>query len=317
MRVPPPRCSPRALSLLAGPILLAALAGANGAADAGRPVHVDMRNVDFHVASDVTLHVRELRGRFVPVGRRVPYLDDKRSYAIEIDSGTVGVDIASLNALMARRLGGGGSNLDELEVSFTDDGKLRQRGVIDSFVDVPFDARAVVTATPDGRIRVRTTSIRTLGIPMTRVMKLLHLEMRDMVRIARGTGVTTDGNDFVLDPALLLPAPAVRGRVTAVRIERDQLVQTFGSGAGKAVAPRPLSRNHIYWRGGELSFGRLTMTDTDLELVDMDPEDPFDFSVDHWNRQLVAGYSKTLSNGALEAHMPDDNDLRRPGTRRR
>jgi hypothetical protein len=74
-----------------------------------------------------------------------------------------------------------------------------------------------------------------------------------------------------------------------------------------------LSPNHIYWRGSELAFGKLTMQDTDLELIDLDPGDPFDFSVDHWNSQLVAGYSKTLPNGGLKAHMPDYDDL---GTRR-
>jgi len=54
------------------------------------------------------------------------------------------------------------------------------------------------------------------------------------------------------------------------------------------------------------------MTDTDLELVDEDPRDPFDFSVDHWNDQLVAGYSKNTPNRGLKAHMPDHNDLKPP-----
>jgi hypothetical protein len=53
------------------------------------------------------------------------------------------------------------------------------------------------------------------------------------------------------------------------------------------------------------------MTETDLELVDQDPKDPFDFNVEHWNDQLVAGYSKTTSTRGLKAHMPDYNDLKR------
>ena len=53
------------------------------------------------------------------------------------------------------------------------------------------------------------------------------------------------------------------------------------------------------------------MQSTDLELVDMDPKDPFDFSVERWNDQLVAGYSKTTSARGLKAHMPDYNDLKR------
>ena len=39
------------------------------------------------------------------------------------------------------------------------------------------------------------------------------------------------------------------------------------------------------------------------------PSDPFDFSVDKWQAQLVAGYSKTLPNRGLKAFMPDHGDL--------
>jgi len=57
------------------------------------------------------------------------------------------------------------------------------------------------------------------------------------------------------------------------------------------------------------------MTQTDLELIDMDPKDPFDFSAPRWNEQLVAGYSKNTGNRGLKAHMPDFNDLHRPASR--
>ena len=56
-------------------------------------------------------------------------------------------------------------------------------------------------------------------------------------------------------------------------------MQTFGNGAVRHLSPPPMAKNYIYWRGGSLSFGKLTMTATDLELVDMDPKDAFDFSV--------------------------------------
>ena len=267
-----------------------------------------MANVDLHVTADVTLHIREMRGRFTPVNRDVPYLDDKRSYAVAVDSGEIGIDLASLNALMAHSLAGDKSNIKRLKVSL-EDGGLRQKGVIDSAVNIPFNATAVVSATPDGRIRVSTRSVRGFGIPMKPMMKLFSIKMDDLVKVKAGSGVETDGNDLIIDPAVVIPAPSIRGRLTAVRIEGNRMVQTFGTARGGRIASGPLSPNHIYWRGSELSFGKLTMTDTDLELVDMDPKDPFDFSVDRWTAQLVAGYSKTLPNRGLRAYMPDYNDL--------
>ena len=59
------------------------------------------------------------------------------------------------------------------------------------------------------------------------------------------------------------------------------------------------------YRGGVLKFGRLTMTDTDMRLVDADPSDPFDFSPDHYKDHLVSGYSKTTASGGLVVYMPD------------
>lgn len=293
-------------------LLPAALMSSCAGLEASRgAVEVEMRNVDLHVTADVTLHVKEMRGHFLPVDRNVPYLDNKRSYSVYVDSGEIAIDLESLNALMARSMAGDKSNVDRLKVSI-ENGRLRQQGVIDSAINVPFKASSVVSATADGRIRVSTQSVRGFGLPLKPVMKLFGIKMDNLVKVKPGSGVETDGNDLIVDPAVVIPAPSVRGRLTAVRIEGNRMVQTFGQGQGRQAAARQLSPNHIYWRGSELSFGKLTMTDTDLELVDLDPKDPFDFSVDHWQEQLVAGYSKTLQNGGLRAYMPDFNDLAAP-----
>jgi hypothetical protein len=291
-------------------LLLASLISACTRVEASRqPVEVDMANVDLHITTDVTLHIKQMRGRFTPVNRDVAYLDDKRSYSVFVDSGAVGIDLASLNALMARSMSGNKSNVDKLQVSIKD-GTLRQQGVIDSAINVPFKATSLVSATPDGRIRVSTKSVRGFGVPLRPVMSLFRIKMDNLVKTAPGSGVETDGNDLIVDPGVVIPAPSVRGRLTSVRIEGNQMVQTFGRGKGEPMRPS-LSPNHIYWRGSQLSFGKLTMTETDLELVDLDPKDAFDFSVDDWNAQLVAGYSKTLPNRGLRAYMPDYNDLKR------
>lgn len=61
---------------------------------------------------------------------------------------------------------------------------------------------------------------------------------------------------------------------------------------------------------GDLRFGKLTMRATDLELIDKDESDPFDFSVAHYNDMLVAGHSKNLPRLGLRTHMPDYNDIK-------
>jgi hypothetical protein len=47
------------------------------------------------------------------------------------------------------------------------------------------------------------------------------------------------------------------------------------------------------------------MHNADLQIIDANPKDAFDFSLEHYNRQLVAGYSKNTPHFGLVVFMPD------------
>jgi hypothetical protein len=65
----------------------------------------------------------------------------------------------------------------------------------------------------------------------------------------------------------------------------------------------------MFYRGKVLRFGKLTMEDADLQIVDADPKDPFDFFLSHLNEQLVAGESHNQPDFGLVTIMPDYSDL--------
>jgi hypothetical protein len=272
-------------------------------------VEVEMVNVDLHMTPHVTLRVRRLRGRFLPTGSGAPNLDDNDSYVVQVDAGEVAMGEASLTALMNEHVFvGHDPPVEDLKITI-EEGLLKQKGKLDKKIDIPFKTKGTVEATADGKIRVHAKSIRSLGLPVKGLMKVLGIEMDDMLKMEAGHGVTVDDNDFIIDPTEVLPPPKLRGKIASVRIEGDEIVQTFGAGAAAPIRPRAIARNHIYWRGGNLRFGKLTMRSTDLELIDMDPSDPFDFSVAHYNDMLVAGYSKNLARLGLRTYMPDYDDL--------
>jgi hypothetical protein len=296
-----------------------------GAAGGGAPRHdhavprgvrVEMRNVDLHITDDVTLRVRSLRGTFVTTrSGGVANLDDSGSYRVEIDAGEVALGEAALNALLNEHVFNGHKPpIKDLQVTL-EDGLVKQTGKLDKTIDIPFKVKGSVDVTPDGKIRVHAKSIKGFGLPVKGLMKVLGIEMDEVMKVEAGHGLTMDDNDFIIDPQQMLPPPKMTGRVTGVRIEGDEIVQTFGGGAAAPLSPPAASRNHIYWRGGTLRFGKLTMSDTDLELIDQDPSDPFDFSVAKYNEMLIAGYSKNLPRKGLRTYMPDFNDLKARGSR--
>ncbi len=96
--------------------------------------------------------------------------------------------------------------------------------------------------------------------------------------------------------------------MTDVRFKGNEIVQTFGGEAeGKGLQQQ--SGNYMAYRGAQLRFGKLTMSDTDMVLIDMDPQDPFDFYLDHYKEQLVAGYTKTTPEFGLRVYMRDFDKL--------
>ena len=86
----------------------------------------------------------------------------------------VAIDLASLNALMTQTLADDNSNVDKLKISVDDKGDLRQKGVIDKAVNIPFNVKAGIEATPDGKLRVFTKSVKGFGVPMKPLMKMFQ-----------------------------------------------------------------------------------------------------------------------------------------------
>jgi hypothetical protein len=157
--------------------------------------------------------------------------------------------------------------------------------------------------------------MKAAGVPAKGLLGLFGLELDDVMDIKKRRGVEVQDNDIVIAPGGVLPPPEIVGRLTRAALRGDRLVQTFEDASNgrpaRLVPPSPSSRNYIYFGGGVITFGKLTMQDADLQLIDTDPQDPFDFSPARYNAQLVAGYSKNTPAKGLKTYMPDLNDLQK------
>jgi hypothetical protein len=140
------------------------------------------------------------------------------------------------------------------------------------------------------------------------LMKFFGLHLNKLVNTSKARGVHIDGDDFLLSPAQLLPPPTVQRQLGSVEVDRE-IVQIFrppgGQPAEPPAPPDSEAENYMFFRGGTLRFGKLTMADTDLMIMDADTRDPFDFFLDHYNEQLVAGYSRNTPDHGLVVVMPD------------
>ncbi len=190
---------------------------------------VEMVNVNIHLDPVLILHIRHLTGKFVPTRKgQPPTFDDTLSYILAIDSGEVGVSMASMShAMNTYVFGEPDAPLKNLQLS-AEGSQIRQKGTLKKGIEIPFEMVGTISATPDGKIRIHPTQMKAAHLPVKGLLKLFGLDMANLVNTRKTRGISVDDNDMILDPARMLPPPQMRGRITAVRVQGDQIIQIFG-----------------------------------------------------------------------------------------
>ena len=278
------------------------------------PVQIEMKDVRLHMDDGIVLDITRLRGEMVPVqAAQPPVFDDPRSYVLRVSRANMSMPMSSLTSLLNNHVfAGQHAALSDITVK-VEDGRLVQKGTLHKGVALPFSMTATVSAAPDGRIRLHAQSASVLGIPSKKLMDIFGLSLDDVVKIKDQRGVEIDGDDVLIDPGRVLPPPRIQGTLTSVDLANGQLNMTMSVSDGTAdaqLAPADAkSRHYVYFAGNQIRFGKLLMTNADLQLIDADERDPFDFFPAKYRTQLVAGYSKNTSSGGLRTYMPDFNDV--------
>jgi hypothetical protein len=278
---------------------------------------IEMRNVALHLADGVILDVRTLDGEFVSHSRtEPPVFDDPGSYTLRMRAATLSMDGASLTNRLRLGMASRPSPLKDVTVTI-ESGALHAKGKLQKGVAVPFSMTASVSATADGMLRLHATKLKAVGVPVKGLLDLLGLKMDDLMKMPPGSGMRADGDDLLLDTAALMPPPRTEGRLKSVAITGNRLALTMtGAGAPPprpATLPLPGARNYLYFFGGSIRFGKLTMSDADMQLIDANPRDPFDFFPARYEAQLVAGYSRNTRRKGLQVFMPDYSRVRTNG----
>jgi len=267
-----------------------------------------MKGVDLRIDPSTVMEVRWLHGELLPTQKgRPPWFDDPSTFKVKIDAGEIALSPASMSALMNNYVFNyPKAPVNDIKIEIHD-GKLRQSATLNKKVKIHTEIEGDLSVTPEGDIRLHPTSIKADGVPVKGLLNLLDIELSEMIDTAKARGVRMDENDLILDPEQVTPPPKIVGRVTAVRLEPDRIVQIFGGGAdkGSLKPPFPRAEHYMFYRGGELSFGKMTMHGADLQIIDAEPKDPFSFFLARYNQQLVAGYSRTLPDKGLVVFMPD------------
>ena len=297
------------LSILAG-LPLAQTAGRSSKAASPIAVQVAMKNVAYHFSQAIVVRIVRLQGTLAPTRPgSIVVFDDKNSFKINLTSAEIGIGCDALQEVMNQHVfSAPDAPIKNVTIAPKND-RLLIRGQLHKKGDLAFELEGTLTPTNDGRIRFHTEHVKAVHLPLKGMLDLLGLDLAKLINTKKVQGLSSDKDDLILNPEEIFPPPHIHGKVTSVRVEGNDVVQIFGEAPGPDFAHG--SGNYMAYRHGDLRFGKLTMQDADLILLDMDPQDPFDFYLDRYKEQLMAGYSKTTESFGLRVYTRDFNKLQK------
>jgi hypothetical protein len=272
-------------------------------------VQVAMKNVMYHYSDRIAVHIRALQGQLTPIKSDTVVFDDKNSFTLALTSAEIAISCQSLAQVLNENVfSSADAPVKKLSIESKGNqlvikGNLHQKG------DISFETTGTLSADSDGRIRLHADQVKAAHLPVKGILDLLGVDLARLVNTNSVHGIAIEKDDLLLDPEQILPPPYIRGKVTAVRVQGNDIVQVFGREEPSTLAVKQPG-NYMAFRHGVLRFGKLTMHDADLIMIDMDPQDPFDFYLAHYQEQLVAGYTKSTREYGLRVYTRDYNKLR-------
>ena len=300
-----PRVIPRSFLLL---LMIPAMLTASSQPDATPGgVRAEMSNVMYHYTEPIAVHIAYLKGELRPTQQgSIPIFDDPNSFALSIESARISITTDALANVM-NQYAMASPDAPMKALSITPNGeKLKIKGRLHSKGDLPFESEGSLSVTSDGEIRIHTEKLKAGHLPVKGLMDLLGESIAKLIDTRKVSGLRAAKDDLLINPAELFPPPHIHGRLRAISIVGNEVVQEYGTQSAPTIK---VSGNYMAYHGSQLRFGKLTMSDTDLVLIDLNPQDPFDFYLARYRDQLVAGYTKTTPSFGLRCYFRDYNKL--------
>lgn len=273
------------------------------------PTTVYAHNLMLRKGPDFRIYIQWLRGEMVRTRREVnPSFDDPESFVLDVKTGVIRANIGDLsNFLNASAIAD--SPLKNITLSGNGD-QIQLRGTLHKLISLPIELAATIDAVPDNRIHLHVTKLSVLKIPLKGVLGGLHITVSDLFHPQGVSGIQVSGNDIFFDTHKLLPPPHIRGQLTSVRVVNPDLEEIYGNPQNAATRVEQW-RNFLQLSDGTIDFGKLTMHHVDLIMIDLSNDAWFDLDLNHYQDQLVNGYTRMTPQAGLQIFMPDLDELRK------
>ena len=264
-------------------------------------------NLLLHKGPHFRVYVRWIRGQMLRTSNaQAVSLDAPESFLLEIHKGVIDARFTDL----ADFLNSGQTAkppLSNIQLA-NHDGQLQISGTAHKVISVPVRLDGTLTPMPDGRLRYHLNKLNVLKIPMKGLFGLFHLDLKDLMPKTPTPGMTASGDDIYFDTPRLLPPPHIHGIISSVILTDSGLRVIYGN-APNNDDQLAQWHNFLHLVGGTISFGKLTMRQADITMIDATDDPLFDLDLVNYQTQLVYGTTRMTQKAGVEVYMPDLDHL--------
>jgi hypothetical protein len=281
---------------------------AAGSEDDSSPTRIYAHNLILRKGPDFRIYIRWLKGQLVRTRKNVvPSFDEPESFVLEVQQGIIHANIGDISHFFnAGTIPG--SPLQN--ISITGNGnQVSLHGTIHKLhIPLPIGLDGTISPSPDGRIRLHVDRLSVLKLPVKGLLGDIHVTIADLMGNASVAGVEATQNDIYLDTQKLLPAPHIHGQLTKILLKNPDIVVKYGNEEND-VARTEQWHNFLALKGGTLDFGKLTMHQVDIIMIDASKDAWFDLDLVNYQAQLINGTTRMTPQAGLEIFMPDLDQL--------
>jgi hypothetical protein len=276
-----------------------------------------MRNVQFRFTKDVVVGIDRIHAQMRPVPPAdIVTFDDPASFDLDVNGAAVRLTLPQVEVLMNTRIFAyPNANVRNLRVE-SDGQNLVIHGSLTKGATIPFTMAGTPSIRDARWLAVETKEVKIGAVGVTGLLSALHISLQAMINVPTSGQVRVEKNTILIDVFSNLPPPRIHGAISSLDCCANGLGLAIGSASAvsdsalRAIVPSAMaSPNFVAIRKGRLRFGKLTMVDSDLDLVDADAHDSFDFYLRRYQCQLAAGDAHATLDYGWRVRMPDFDKL--------
>jgi hypothetical protein len=272
------------------------------------PTRIYAHNLMLRKGPDFRIYVRWLSGEMRRTKKNVnPSFDEPESFVLEVQRGIIHANIGDISHYLNT---GAVAGSPLTNISFVGNGsQISLHGTIHKLhIPLPVGLDGTLSPASDGRIHLHVDRLSVLKLPVKGLLGGFHVSIADLMGKTSIPGIEASENDLYFDTQKLLPAPHIHGTLTLVHVMNPDIEVMYGDAQDDAARTEQW-HNFLALKGGTLDFGKLTMHNVDLIMIDASKDAWFDLDLVNYQAQLVNGYTRMTPEAGLEIFMPDLDEL--------